>query len=138
MASSSPRTSTLSSPDNPEAIRRSFEGYRMAIARMNEAELRAELTRINSALEESTRSTLVATIQAPLTAYTSSIDQLVLRSTAREPRPSPRERGEARSQRSASQQPSPLDLLFGSSRGRRLAGKLVAAGARQVNGQRRR
>lgn len=137
MASSSrPSLTELQPPDELEAIIRTFEGYRMTLQGMTPPQLLDHLTRINAQLEIEARSRLTQTIQAPLSDYISNLDQSVVRLRPTVPRsPSPRDRGAAHSQTPASPQPSPLDLLFGS-RGRRLAGKLVAANARSINGRR--
>lgn len=133
MASSSPRTLTslpeLQPPDNETEIRRSFEGFRLALAQMTPEQLMGQLTTINAALEAEARTRLAATVSEPLSAYIEKLDRVVLRSTPSEiPSPSPRDRGDPRF---PSRQPSPLDLLASSARlGPRLAAKLVVASAR--------
>jgi len=129
----------LQPPDNWLEIERTFEGYRAVLQGMKPAELMEQLTKINAAIETENRMFLQQAISPPLSEFTSTLDQPVLRSrsTAR-PSPLPRDRGAAASRPEPSQRQSPLDLLFGSTRGRRLAGKLVAANARSINGSRRR
>lgn len=136
MASSSrPRLTELQPPDSQEDIKRTFQGYQMALATMTTEQLTGELARINALLETQSRTTLIDTVSAPLSDYISRLDQPVLRlRSTPPPSPQPRDRGAPPSPRSP--QPSPLDLLFGS-RGRRLAAKLVAANARSINGKAR-
>ena len=138
MDSSQLPRSELQPPDEPESILRTFDGYRAALAQMTIPQQLEQLTRINAALEIESHSRLTQTILDPLSEFMSSLDQIVPRSRAAGIRsPSPRDRGAAASRPTSSLPQSPLDLLFGS-RGRRLAGKLVAAQARSINGNRRR
>ena len=69
-------------PDTPDQARQSFESYRAALEMMGRgpdgiARLSALLTEVSARLEEQTRSAISDT----LSAYTSSQDQLVPRST---------------------------------------------------------
>lgn len=134
MGSQSPRTLSslpeLGPPDSEEAIRRSFEGYRMSLASLTPDQLMAHLTQINLALQEQARASLAATVSEPLSDYLEKIDRVVLRSTPSEIQ-SPSPRGLAAQGSPSSRPPSPLDLLASSNRlGPRLAAKLVVASAR--------
>lgn len=140
MTDSSPRRSSteLQPPDNSEDIKRTFEGYRLALRTLTPAELMAETARLSSLIERENRTLLNGVVTKPLEDYISSLDTLVLRSTPPSrtpPGPSPTDRGQPRS---PSPQPTPADLLFGSGRGKRLVGKLVASNARSINAVRRR
>jgi len=125
----------LQPPDNPDDIKRTFRGYQMALERMTQKELLAEAARLSAMIETEQRQLLSKMVSAPLSDYISRLDQPVLRSTST-PRPSPRPRDRGVVPSPRFQQPSPLDLLFGS-RGRRLAAKLVAANARSISGKAR-
>lgn len=137
MASSPTPTSTtgrdLDQPDNLAAIRRTFAGYQTWLAGKTPDELVAVLTQINAALQTEAQTRLAATIAIP-SESSSSIDRLVLRSTPSPSTPGPSPRGQA-AQHSPSPPPGPWDRLS-SPRGRALAAKLVAAGARSVAGRR--
>lgn len=127
---SRPSLTELQPPDEPESIVRTFEGYRVALAGMSVPQLTTELTRINAALEQEGRTHLAQLISRPLSDYISSLDLIVPRSTpTAAPSSSPRDRGRAASLPS-SPRPSPADLLFGSSRGKQLAARLVVASSR--------
>lgn len=129
-SSSRPTLTELQPPDEPESIVRTFEGYRAALAQMTVQQQVEQLTRINAALEQESRTHLAQLISRPLSDYISSLDLIVPRSTPTAPPSSPsRDRGRASSLPS-SPRPSPADLLFGSSRGRALAAKLVVASSR--------
>jgi hypothetical protein len=136
MASSPARTlPELQPPDDETEIRRSFEGYRLAIQGESIPALIERLSRINVELEAQAQALLRTTISAPLDSYISSLDILVPRTTpTRSTPPSPRGQSALRS---PSQPPTAADLLFGGSRGRRLAAKLVGANARSIAKHRR-
>lgn len=129
------KPSPLPQPNNPEALARTWDGYRQTLLTMARRPdgirlLLEHLTTINSQLQAERERQMALVTSAPLSAYISNLDQLVLRSTPRERQSrSPRDRAAPASPRSP--QPSPLDLLSRSNRlGPRLAAKLVAASAR--------
>lgn len=136
MASRSHPASTLTElqpPGSVGAIERTFEGYRAWLRTATPDQLREQLTKINAALEEQSRTTLQSMVERSggLSDYLTSLDRVQLRSTPPDlpSSHSPRGRGAQGSPRS--RPPSPLDLLAGSGRlGPRLAAKLVAASAR--------
>lgn len=135
-SASTPDLPELQPPDDEEEIRRTFEGYRSVLATMTTEQLMGQLTTINAELESQNRTVLARAVSRDLSEYISILDQPVLRLRPTDQRsPEPRDRGRPPS---PSRQPSPVDLLFGSSRGKRLAAKLVGANARSINGNRRR
>lgn len=114
-------------PDSPEAIRRTWSGYRDALGRMNQPELTEHLASINAKLELQQRQLVTQTVSQPLSEYISKIDQLVLRPTSTDPRSAgPRDRGAPPSL--PSRQLNPADLLSKQNRfAARLAARLVHA-----------
>lgn len=131
-----PTMPELQPPESSTAIARTFDGYRTLLARMSQAELRSELTRINALLETQSRTALSQAIDhgtsVGLSDFLQSLDRVVLRSTVPEHPSSSLPRGRAAQASQRSRPPSPLDLLAGSGNrlGPRLAAKLVAASAR--------
>lgn len=138
MASQSPPTWTLGElpqPDGIEGIRRTFAGYKQALATMTIEQL-VEQANLNAiALQAQMDATRERSLRQPDS--TSTLNQPVLRTTPTRSTPVPSPRGQAALRSPQSPPPSSLDLLFGS-RGRRLAAKLVASQARSISGRRTR
>lgn len=76
---SSPRTD-LPDPTTPGGLARTFDGYRRWLQTRTPEQLAAELTRINAAMQEQSRSLVTSQVSPPLSAWTSQLDQPVIRS----------------------------------------------------------
>lgn len=121
----------LPQPDTPIALARTFRGYRMALRWMTVPELVAEADRLGSLLQQQAQEALTRSVLPLPPGSSSTIDQIVPRTTPSRSTPGPSPRGQAAQRSPTSPPPSPTDLLFGS-RGRRLAAKLVAANAATI------
>lgn len=118
----------LPQPDNLLAIRRTFEGYRMALRQMSTTELIAEVDRLGALLQQQADERIQSLLlRSP--GSTSSLDLPVLRTMPRRSTPEPSPRGRAAQASPASPPPDPLTRLS-SPRARQLAAKLLGANAR--------
>lgn len=120
----------LPQPDTRIAIDRTFQGFRMALARMSIDELiqmaSTQAAALQAQADERLRSLLLTQPGS-----SSNLDQLVQRTTPTRSTPEPSPRGRAAQASPPSPPPDPLSRLS-SPRGRALAAKLLAANARSV------
>lgn len=112
-------------PMTPEREDATWDGYRLALGRMSNAELMQNLTELNATMQQQSRETLTSLLRDSL----SSLDRPVLSSTPAVSLYPPVDRGAPVSL--SRQQPSALDLLARSrSLAPRVASKLVLASSR--------
>lgn len=112
-------------PMTPEREDATWDGYRLALGRMSNAELMQNLTELNATMQQQSRETLTSLLRDSL----SSLDRPVLSSTPAVSLYPPVDRGAPVSP--SRQQPSALDLLARSrSLAPRVASKLVLASSR--------
>jgi len=121
-----PPTGSSLPPISEDETRRLYEGYERTLGRMSQAQLMAELTRVNAALASSTSPALLPDLATKV-----ADEYRPLARSSRTASPTPPSSTEDRGREPSQPSPSALDLLAGRANlSRRVAGRLVLAQAR--------